>query len=453
MIFFKYVEIGHLWDNTSHAHREKVHFVPKAIRRWRKLLINLDRFLQIKYIQRYMEETSVTPNLNSAILFLIFSVSAGTATAKMENTKPWRSQMRDLGNALSTVAPDLFNGSNTTNKAEFTKNTKKLFLVSQQLDKTASHGKTIAGSDPSLPYLTHLLREDLELAFHSAESGQIDYAKRVLRSSVSSCVACHTRTSQGPKLPFMQSFAEQIKGASWIDRLAFETANREFDTVTQQVSDTLKGQSKDRVEGLQLEKGARMALAISVRVKENPTEALSLTQNILSSPVATADLKSSASLWKKDLSAWKSEKTVVYNSDAELLAAAEKIMGDVKITQQSTWLPGSEVRFLRASLLMHELLQKYPNSLLIGEALYRIGLSYDVLQDLGNWSLHEMYYQACITKAPHTDLARRCYDRYKESVILGYSGSAGIHLPDAVQLHLSRLEQLANTVKPRAGVR
>jgi cytochrome c553 len=400
-----------------------------------------------------MKETTMAQKVNSAILFLVFSTFAITASAKEENIKSWRSQMRDLGNALSAVAPDLFNGKDVSNKAEFTKKTKQLFLVSQGLDKTATHGKAVAGSDPSLPYLTHLLREDLELAYHSAETGQVDYAKRVLRSSVSSCVACHTRTSQGPKLPFMQSFSEQIKGASWIDRLAFETANRQFDSVNQQVSRTLKGNSKDNVDSFQLEKGARMALAISVRVKENPTEALSLVKNIITSPIASKDLKNNAVLWQADLNSWKAEKPVVYNSDTELLSAAEKIMGDVKITQQSTWLPGSEVKFLRASLLMHQLLQKYPKSPLTGEALYRIGLSYDVLQDLGVWSLHEMYYQACIIKTPHSELARRCYERYKESITLGYSGSAGVHLPDAVVLHLSRLERLSAISKPRAGVK
>jgi hypothetical protein len=96
---------------------------------------------------------------------------------------------------------------------------------------------------------------------------------------------------------------------------------------------------------------------------------------------------------------------------------------------------------------MHELMSRFPESPFLAEGLFLIGMSYDVLQDLGLWSLHQMYYQACIEKQPHSKLARRCYERYKDSIVFGYSGSSGIHIPPAVQLDLSRLENLANLMK------
>jgi hypothetical protein len=96
---------------------------------------------------------------------------------------------------------------------------------------------------------------------------------------------------------------------------------------------------------------------------------------------------------------------------------------------------------------MHDLLGRFPQSSYSAEGLFLIGLSYDVLQDLGLWSLHEMYYQACIEKQPHSRLAQRCFERYKDSIILGYSGSSGMHIPGAVQVDLSRLQALARPGK------
>lgn len=377
------------------------------------------------------------------LLILILLLMTGPLGAEEASKKPWRAQMQELSKAMGDIAPALFADDKKTNKAEFTKKAKQLFEISKGLDKSAGHSMIVPDGDPTLPFLTHLFREDIERAYHIAQEGHIQYAKEVLRSSVTYCIACHTRAQTGPQFPMLDSFTSQLKGASWFDRISFQAASRQFDTVFQQVMGQLKEGNKLAATPLELEKGVKIALAISIRVKQNPQQALLLARTVSESKLVNANLKKDADQWQKDLRAWGNEKNVKYNSDLELLTAARNLVGNLATTNSSTWVPGSEVKFLRASLLMHDLLRKYPESGLVAEALYLIGLSYDVLQDLGIWSLHEMYYQVCIEKAPHSALAHRCYERYKESVVFGYSGSSGTNVPEAVQLHLKRLEKLS----------
>lgn len=192
---------------------------------------------------------------------------------------------------------------------------------------------------------------------------------------------------------------------------------------------------------MDLERGSRVALAIAVRVKKDPDRAAFLTDAILHSPNATVAMKTSARAWEKDIRQWQSEKNPSYSSDKDLLTAARKLIGTPGSATAGD--DDSAVKYLRASVLMHDLLREYPKSENTAEALYITGLSYEPLRELGLWSLHEMYFLACIDKAPHTKLSEQCYERYNDSVTLGFTGSSGTHIPAAVKKHLESVKQRA----------
>jgi hypothetical protein len=58
--------------------------------------------------------------------------------------------------------------------------------------------------------------------------------------------------------------------------------------------------------------------------------------------------------------------------------------------------------------------------------------------------MHELYYEACVRELPHSSLAKRCYERYEQSVYVGYTGSGGTNIPDELQVILSELKKLAS---------
>ena len=58
-------------------------------------------------------------------------------------------------------------------------------------------------------------------------------------------------------------------------------------------------------------------------------------------------------------------------------------------------------------------------------------------------SLHELYYEACVRRAPHTTTSAECFRRFEESIYFGYSGSGGVSLPDDVRKNLAELRDLS----------
>jgi hypothetical protein len=378
---------------------------------------------------------------------IVLAVIVGLAGAEVQ-AQTWQSKMTELSKALSDIVPDLFGVSSVRDKQAFKDKAGKIYAISSQLDQSSGHGVKTPDGDPTIPYIAEMFRKDIERAYHSIEEGQIEYAKDLLRSSVSYCIACHTRSQMGPKFPLLNAFSEPLKKAPWIDRISFQAASRQFDAVNDSVMEQLsKTKAANRVDPIQIEKSVRIALAVAVRVKQDPEAAAKLAGQVMQSAVTASDLKRNAEQWNKDILVWKAERKKTYASDKEMIEAARALIGKSVDDKYSSLRPGSEIRYLRSSLIMHDLLGRYPQSPYLAEALFLIGLSYDVLQDLGLWSLHEMYYQACIEKQPHSRLAQRCYERYKDSIVLGYSGSSGTHIPGPVSMDLSRLEALAKPGK------
>ncbi|NJL25957.1 MAG: hypothetical protein HC902_12860 [Calothrix sp. SM1_5_4] len=239
------------------------------------------------------------------------------------------------------------------------------------------------------------------------------------------------------------AFEKPLQRASWIERIEFQAASRQFDPVLTEVVGKLKDPSHVAISPMDLERAARIALSVAVRVKQDPDRAAFLAQAVIDSPNASFATKEAARAWLKDIKVWQGEKARKYASDKDVMAAARVLLKKKGEVDEPVLGDHSEVKFLRASLLMHDLLRGHPQSPYTAEALYTIGRSYESLRDLGLWSLHEMYYLACINKVPHTALSERCYKNYEESVTLGYTGSSGVHLPAAVRKHLSDVKATA----------
>jgi hypothetical protein len=363
--------------------------------------------------------------------------------------KDWKGKMSELSTALSDTIPYLYPAPSKDPKALAAK-VKKIYDITKTLDNRLDHGVKMPDADPALPYIASLLRRDIERAYQSLQEGHEDYAKGVIRNSVSYCIACHTRTKTGTEFPLIKAFEKPLKKASWIEKIEFQAASRQFDPVLTEVMKELKNKGTAGISSLDLERASRIALSIAVRVKQDPERASMLAQSILDSPSVNPYMKEGAKVWQNDIREWQFEKSKKFKSDQELMLEAHKLLK--KVNEADDYPPGghSEVRLLRASLLMHELLRLYPKSPYIAEAFYVIGLAYDALRDLGLWSLHEMYFLACIDKVPNTPQAMQCYKKYEESITLGYTGSSGVHVPAAVKKHLDSVKAMA---QPKGAVK
>lgn len=354
--------------------------------------------------------------------------------------KTWQSKMNELSVAMSEVIPYLFPDPNKDVKGLNDK-VKKIQKITQSLDVGFEHMQKQNDFDPALPYITNLFKEDIDRAYLALQDGHTEYAKSVLRSSTSYCIACHTRSDAGAAFPLLSAYAQPLKGASWITRIEFLAASRQVDTVLSDVMGQLSSSGAPGISSLDLERASRIALSIAIRVKRDPVKAALLAQAVTKSPQASFAMKQTGRQWLKDIQAWQKEKKTNHDSAEALLKAAQQLQATIKKDKMSGG--HDEVNYLRSTVYIHELLKRFPKTDKKAEALYTLGMSYWALQDLGLWSLHDKYFRACIDEAPHTKQSERCYKEYEQSVILGFSGSSGTHIPSAVKKHLETIKKKA----------
>lgn len=369
--------------------------------------------------------------------FLVFFAALGTSFA-IQAEKPdrakWRSKMNEISGALAETVPYLYPDPSLDQKS-LTVKVKKLHELTKDFDVKAAHAMKMPDDDPTLPYVASMFKQEIERAYESLQDGQSEYGKAVLRSAVSYCITCHTRSDIGTQFPVLKAFEKPLERASWIEKLEFQTASRQYDTVLSEVMGQLKNPGTVGISPMDLERGARTALSVLVRLKKDPDRAALLAQAVAASPSATVSMKEAAREWLKDIRVWQSERDRQYKDGAERLAEARKLTSG-----GGSFMDHSEVRHLRATSLLHDFLKTGSKGNEAAEALYLIGLSYSQLGEIGMWSLHEFYFVACIDKAPHTAVAESCYKSYAEAITLGYSGSGGIRIPKTVRDHLARLK-------------
>ena len=126
---------------------------------------------------------------------------------------------------------------------------------------------------------------------------------------------------------------------------------------------------------------------------------------------------------------------------------ADRLNKEAKEAQRFPLDHSADVLFLRSSAVIHELLARYPSGKRSSEALLMAGAAYDLLEDHFVSRLSDLYYESCIRNSPHSAIAEKCFQRFEQNMLFGYSGSAGTFLPDDVQDLKKELRVLAEVKK------
>lgn len=381
----------------------------------------------------------------------VFSLGCAQSTVKPEATSPdseptWAGRMQELSETVNELLPYVFDDEkfdNPTNTDFIQKKTQRLSDLAHGLETMSPQNKSAPATDPALNYLASQLKEDLVRVNESLSNRHYDYARSVLRTSISYCISCHTQSNLGPQFSIKTSdrFASSLHP---MERARYYTATRQYDDALTQYLDILNDPNTGRLRPFDIEKSARSALGITVRVKGDIEKSIQIVKKVLNKPETPLFVKNDAETWLSSLNEWKREKPFSPSNESAIKNKVRDLLKKAKVVQRYSSDMRGDIYYLRASALIHTYLNSYKNPKDLAEMLYLAGQCYNALKDLGFWTLHEMYFEKCIRVAPHSELARKCYEGYEQSIVLGYSGSAGLFLPTSVIKHLSELRRLAN---------
>lgn len=156
-----------------------------------------------------------------------------------------------------------------------------------------------------------------------------------------------------------------------------------------------------------------------------------------------------AKSWLKTIEKWSKEKSQVGASSDAQLNLAERLVNEADSRSDVATEHGQDILYLRASAALHSWLSANPikvgsNEPSRAKALFLAGRSAEESRELNFWTLHERYYELCIETLPKSDLAKSCFKKLNDSVLMGYTGSSGLHLPQDESTRLARLREKAN---------
>jgi hypothetical protein len=309
-------------------------------------------------------------------------------------------------------------------------------------------------ADPSMQIMTGLFEEDIARALDALKSGNRDYARHILKDTTSYCIQCHTATSNGPEFPRL-SLDINTNELSPVDRAEFFAATRQFDSALTSYISALDDQKFAAEEPFEWEAAARGALAIAVRVKENPDDTMKVISAAKTNPKLTKSSKSALASWETSVKEWAKEKPKDAMTPAEMLQQSETLIRQAQKRQEFPLDHSQDILYFRAGSRLHELLQQPPatkgqSQELRARALYWAGVASEATRDMNFWTMHETLYEQCIRLRPGTEQARQCFARLKDSVTLGYTGSAGVNIPTDVSTRLTNFRNLAEGTKADA---
>ncbi|MGZ3769901.1 MAG: hypothetical protein ACXVCP_03320 [Bdellovibrio sp.] len=369
----------------------------------------------------------------------VFAAEAQTDKTKTDDS--WRVEMQILKTTLTDLLPYASNTeafNNPDNAVKIQGYLQKLTSGSKTL--TQFHGQLKNTQDPTVGFVAQSFENNMAAIQESILKGRRDYARFLILNTMSYCIECHTRTNSGPQF-FGAESNKATLSLNPVERVEYFISTRQFKDALETIENTLKKSSDASL--FANEKLIRYGLTLTVKNFQDPAAALKLLKLAKTTKNIPFFLKRDIKSWEAALTEWKKEKTKS-KSIVEKINQAKSFIDKAELANEKiNSLHAGDVYLLRANGVLTSLFSESLTTAQKAKVLFLIGESYRLLPEHLFWTLHESYYEACIETSPHTIQAEQCYDAYEDSVLQGYTGSAGTYVPETLQNHLKDLKKLA----------
>lgn len=377
--------------------------------------------------------------LTLGLVVMVLPIACQQTGKKSGSSPSWPSQMQSLDQSLKEMIPMVYD------RKEFAdpRNEKKIRSRMDAFSKSVHNispkkSKTLVGEDPLFTFTLNRFRGDLNRAIEGFDSGHKEYSRSVMKSVVGHCFRCHTRNTMGPEFKGGELELTGLR-LNRLEKADLLVAGRRYDEALTSLESIIDDSKEGRDFPFEVERALRRYLSLMVRVKKEPTRAITKLDTFLERKAVPYYLIEDTRKWRKSLQNWdKARKKKSKNP----ISTAKSMIRKARSGQEYRKDHSADVEYLVATTILHDGLTTMKRASQLAEAYYLLGESYEVLGDLGYWNLHEFYFESCVREWPRGPLARKCYERLEESVFVGYSGSSGVHVPYHEKKRLNELKNL-----------
>jgi tetratricopeptide (TPR) repeat protein len=346
-----------------------------------------------------------------------------------------RATMRQIFESVRTLLPLSVSDSAYADARNRDRIHPALQSLATHADVLASHGRR---KDASFGYLGRHLATDARSILDSYEFGDVEQSQFLLRQLTEYCVTCHSRLPSPNDSPLAEQFVDQsaLTALSLEERATLLIATRRFDEALSTLERLFASTS---VHSASLLSPLTDYLIVSIRVKRDLERPIRTLETFSKRPDLWRNLRLDVTRWIADLRAL-AERDL---SRADLDSAKRLI----EESKGMIHFPGDRaalVHYVVASSILHRYAEAHAGetSRELAEAYYYLGL---VESRIGRdyWiSQSGMFLESSIRLAPGAPFAEKAYALLEEEIILGYSGSGGVHIPPDLEQGLDELQRL-----------
>ena len=224
----------------------------------------------------------------------------------------------------------------------------------------------------------------------------------------------------------------------------FYATTRQFDLAIAEWKQALEATPKSEAETFEQAAALRQYVAVLVRVKDDRDAAVAAISKHLARKALPGFTRRMLEQWQRDAREWQADPfSPAVAIPSALLAKARTLVESSGAAKSAMSDENLFIATLRASGYLHLALEKEPQAIWRGEALYLLGIATAATLEPLLWELDSLYLETCIREKPHSEIARKCAERMYDRAWFGWTGSGGTRIPPDVAQKLGELRVLA----------
>ena len=306
--------------------------------------------------------------------------------------------------------------------------------MARAADSLDSHTK---GFDPGRRYFGRTLASDLRRAQYHFETRDHGRAEFFVQRTANACIGCHSRIESPADSPLASGFldAQALDGIAPARRARLQIATRRFDDALATLERVFASPEARPAELLD---PLTQYLSVAIRVKHDLKRPLKTLRSFVEREDLWTQLRADVETWIDALARFDESEPPTG------LAAAKGLLAEAREVEDYPGARGALIQYLMASRILNETVAKASEPGAEHAEAYRLLGITETRIAADFWrSPAEFYLEQAIRLKPHSAVAVDAYSFLEEETILGFTGSAGTHLPGDVREHLNELRRLA----------
>jgi hypothetical protein len=349
---------------------------------------------------------------------------------------PTQASMRDIFEALSIAFIPSLNEQQFQAPANRQRIRKALGALAEHAAQIESHGQGVV---PRFDFLRRSLVRDAQGALQRYERGEYQAAQFILHQLTQNCFACHAKLPSPQPSTLGKPFLEtaQIADLSLQERARLAVATRQFDTALETYEALFRSPMLTAGE-ISLMGAFEDYLKIAIRVRGDFERAMATLQTFRQRSDLPQYLTEYMVNWVEAL-----HELRFRQDQGEAVSRARALIQEAQLRNRFPVDRLGLVHFVVASSLLQRFIDADPvNQAQLAEAYYLLGVAESHISRSLWVSETEFFLETAIRLSPRSPYARKAYAFLEEYVLTGYTGSAGLHLPEDVRTHLEELRRL-----------